>query len=413
MSKSILSCGKALKTVRSFETALNTNNSRNLFCSSSASSSASFSTTTRESVRQRLAEDEKAGKVVGFSPPKSVDGVKVIFSKGSKKSLPKPAWLKAQPPTGENYTRLRDTVRSLKLATVCEEARCPNIGECWGGAKGTATATIMIMGDTCTRGCSFCSVKTSRAPAPLDPMEPENVSKAIMDWGLDYVVLTSVDRDEIADQGSGHFAKTVQLLKHKAPHILVECLTPDFQGNKEFIQTVANSGLDVFAHNIETVERLQRRVRDYRANYHQTLHVLKIAKEARQDPSSARPTPIPGQIDLAPLGSGNPLVTKTSIMLGLGENESDIRATLRDLREFADVDVVTFGQYLRPTKRHMSVQRYVTPEEFEFWQKEAQDMGFKYVASGPLVRSSYRAGELFLKGMLEANAQQQQSQGGA
>jgi lipoic acid synthetase len=403
MSKTILTC--SMKTVRSFESTLRTNSSRFLYCFPSASASASFST-TRETVRQRLEEDEKTGKVVGFSPPTSADGVKVVFSKGSKKSLPKPAWLKAQPPSGENYTRLRDTVRSLKLATVCEEARCPNIGECWGGAKGTATATIMIMGDTCTRGCSFCAVKTSRAPAPLDPMEPENVSKAIMDWGLDYVVLTSVDRDEIIDQGAGHFAKTVQLLKQRAPHILVECLTPDFQGHKDLIQIVANSGLDVFAHNIETVERLQRRVRDYRAGYHQSLQVLKIAKEARQDPSSVRPVPLPGHIDLMPSASITPLVTKTSIMLGLGEEESDIRATLKDLRDVANVDVVTFGQYLRPTKRHMSVQRYVTPEEFAFWHKEAQDMGFKYVASGPLVRSSYRAGELYLKGMLEANAQQ-------
>lgn len=377
---------------------LSRNNVRTLeiYCKTS-----SLSTTTREAVRMRLAEDEKNGKVVGFAQPPVVDGVKVVFNKGSKKSLPKPAWLKAQPPKGENYTHLRDTVRSLKLATVCEEARCPNIGECWGGAKGTATATIMIMGDTCTRGCSFCSVKTSRTPAPLDPMEPQNVSTAIMEWGLDYVVLTSVDRDEIEDQGANHFAKTVQLLKHKAPHILVECLTPDFRGNKDLIQIVANSGLDVFAHNIETVERLQRRVRDYRANYHQSLEVLRIAKEARNDPTSAKPVLLPGQISLTQEGlPTRPLVTKTSIMLGLGENEADVRATLKDLRE-ADVDVVTFGQYLRPTKRHMSVQRYVTPEEFAHWQTEAQGMGFKYVASGPLVRSSYRAGELFLKGMLQ------------
>jgi lipoic acid synthetase len=173
--------------------------------------------------------------------------------KGSKKTLPKPAWLKAEAPSGEDYKRLRDTVRSLKLATVCEEARCPNIGECWGGGKGTATATIMIMGDTCTRGCAFCSVKTSRAPKPLDPDEPENVSKAIAAWGLDYVVLTSVDRDELPDQGAGHFAKTVTLLKEKCPDTLVECLTPDFRGDKGLISQVANSGLDVFAHNVSMI----------------------------------------------------------------------------------------------------------------------------------------------------------------
>lgn len=260
---------------------------------------------------------------------------------------------------------------------MCEEARCPNIGECWGGKSGIATATIMIMGDTCTRGCSFCSVKTSRKPADLDPDEPENVSKAIVSWGLDYVVLTSVDRDELPDQGSAHFARTVSLLKQKNPKILVECLTPDFRGVKDFIKDVALSGLDVYAHNVETVERLQRRVRDYRAGYSQSLSVLETAK-------SVKPS----------------LVTKTSLMLGLGESEAEILQTLKDLRKI-DVDVVTFGQYLRPTKRHMSVQKYVTPEEFSNWQKVAEELGFKYVASGPLVRSSYRAGELFLKGMLE------------
>lgn len=175
----------------------------------------------------------------------------VVKTTGSKVVLPKPAWLKAEVPRGENYEKLRSTVRSLKLATVCEEARCPNIGECWGGEKGTATATIMIMGDTCTRGCAFCSVKTSRAPAPLDSEEPENVSKAIAAWGLDYVVLTSVDRDELPDQGAGHFSRTVSLLKEKSPKILVECLTPDFRGQQELITMVATSGLDVYAHNVE------------------------------------------------------------------------------------------------------------------------------------------------------------------
>ena len=323
--------------------------------------------TSRAAVMDRVRADEQAG-------------LEVVKTMGGKKNPPKPSWLRAEAPRGENYERLRDTVRTLKLATVCEEARCPNIGECWGGAKGTATATIMIMGDTCTRGCSFCSVKTSRTPAPLDPDEPENVSKAISDWGLDYVVLTSVDRDELEDQGANHFAETVRLLKTRSPKILIECLTPDFRGNKDLIKIVALSGLDVFAHNVETVERLQRRVRDYRANYHQSLGVLHYAKEC-----------VPG------------LVTKTSIMLGLGEEEVDVRKTLADLKN-AGVDVVTFGQYLRPTRRHMTVRRFVTPEEFDGWQKEAQGMGFKYVASGPLVRSSYRAGELFLKGMLEKRA---------
>lgn len=181
-------------------------------------------------------------------------GVEVVTTRGSKKVLPKPAWLKAEVPKGENYERLKSTVRKLKLATVCEEARCPNIGECWsGGKEGTATATIMIMGDTCTRGCAFCNVKTSRKPAPLDEMEPENVSTAISQWGLDYVVLTSVDRDELEDQGANHFAKTVRLLKEKKEDILVECLTPDFRGNLDLIKIVATSGLDVFAHNVSII----------------------------------------------------------------------------------------------------------------------------------------------------------------
>lgn len=194
--------------------------------------------TTREKLREKLLADEKNNINIGFN------------SKGSKKSLPKPSWLKAEPPKGENYLRLKDTVRSLKLATVCEEAKCPNIGECWGGKEGTATATIMIMGDTCTRGCSFCSVKTSRNPLPLDPNEPYNVADAITQWGLDYVVLTSVDRDELSDQGANHFAQTVKQIKIKNPKMLVECLTPDFRGNKDLVSLVATSGLDVFAHNV-------------------------------------------------------------------------------------------------------------------------------------------------------------------
>lgn len=197
---------------------------------------------------------------------------------------------------------------------------------------------------------------------------------------LDYVVLTSVDRDELPDQGSGHFALTVQKLKQRIPSILVECLTPDFRGNVEHIQAVATSGLDVYAHNLETVARLQRRVRDYRAGYDQSIKVLQTAKAAAQS-------------------DNRKLITKTSLMLGLGEKDEEIEATLLDLYS-AGVDVVTLGQYLRPTKRHMSVQRYVTPEEFAHWEKRAVEIGFKYAASGPLVRSSYRAGELFLKGML-------------
>ena len=298
------------------------------------------------------------------------------------KRIPKPSWLKAKPATSPSYKKLHETVRSLGLATVCEEAKCPNIGECWGGEDGTATATIMIMGDTCTRGCRFCSVKTSRKPGPLDPDEPQKVAKAITEWGLDYVVLTSVDRDDLEDQGSEHFRSVVESIKRESNGaILVEALTPDFRGELDLVARVATSGLDVYAHNIETVERLQKRVRDHRAGYSQSLKVLEHAKFIS---SSAE----------------KKVLTKTSIMLGLGESDDDIRKSLRDLRNI-DVDVVTFGQYLQPTKRHLPVKEFVTPEKFQEWQEEAEGMGFKYVASGPLVRSSYKAGEFFMKNLIQ------------
>ena len=296
----------------------------------------------------------------------------------SARILPKPKWLKAQPATSENYKALRTTVRELGLATVCEEAKCPNIGECWGGGEdNVATATIMIMGDTCTRGCSFCAVKTSRAPPPLNPEEPEKVAAAVTKWGLDYVVLTSVDRDDIEDQGAGHFRSVVQKLKEKDPNILVEALTPDFRGEMDLVDLVATSGLDVYAHNVETVERLQKRVRDRRAGYEQSMSVLRRVKEVN---------------DTA--------LTKTSLMLGLGETDDDIRATMEDLRS-NDVDVLTFGQYLQPSRRHLPVKEYVTPEKFDEWRVEAEALGFKYVASGPMVRSSYKAGEFFLKNLIK------------
>jgi lipoic acid synthetase len=297
----------------------------------------------------------------------------------AKKREPKPKWLKAVLPQGENYQRLKSTVRRLKLATVCEEAQCPNIGECWGGGEsGTATATIMVMGDTCTRGCSFCAVKTSRAPPPLDPEEPANTAQAVAEWGLDYVVVTSVDRDDVPDQGAGHLAQTIVELKQRSPKLLVEVLTPDFRGDADLVRQVATAGLDVYAHNLETVERLQRRVRDHRAGYAQSLSVLETARQAL--PAHA--------------------LTKTSLMLGHGESDAEVRQTLADLRA-SGVDVVTFGQYLRPSRRHMPVKKYVTPEEFDAWQVEAEAMGFKYAASGPLVRSSYKAGEFFLKNLVK------------
>jgi lipoyl synthase len=312
----------------------------------------------------------------------------------SSKTLPKPRWLKAAPATSENYKKLRATVRELGLATVCEEARCPNIGDCWGGGDNhTATATIMIMGDTCTRGCRFCSVKTSKAPPPLDPDEPEKVSTAIAKWGLDYVVLTSVDRDDLEDQGSKHFRRVIKALKQKKEDLLVEALSPDFRGRYDLVRNVATSGLDVFAHNVETVERLTPHVRDYRASYKQSMDVLAFVKS----------------IPYLNIGKKVVPLTKTSIMLGLGETDEEIEDVLQDLRD-VDVDVVTFGQYLQPTKKHLRVTKYVTPEKFKEWQVYAEGMGFKYVASGPLVRSSYKAGEFFLKKYLnEQNAKATES----
>ncbi|KAK3808433.1 MAG: hypothetical protein J3Q66DRAFT_354799 [Benniella sp.] len=289
-----------------------------------------------------------------------------------------PEWLKTPIPSGSNYTRIKRNLRELNLHTVCEEAKCPNISDCWGGGEHqTATATIMLMGDECTRGCRFCSVKTSKAPKPLDIHEPENTAEAISRWGLDYVVLTSVDRDDLADGGSAHFAETIMRLKQKASHILVECLTGDFQGDLECVARVATSGLDVYAHNIETVEALTPYVRDPRAKFRQSIAVLAHAKKVK-------PT----------------LLTKTSMMLGCGETEAEVVHAMDELRK-ADVDVLTLGQYMRPTKKHMRVHEYIKPEVFEKYQKLAEERGFKYVASGPLVRSSYKAGEFYISNMLK------------
>ncbi|KAI9152686.1 hypothetical protein H9P43_009482 [Blastocladiella emersonii ATCC 22665] len=294
-----------------------------------------------------------------------------------KKHVRLPEWLKTDIPVGTDFQRIKKDLRGLKLHTVCEEAKCPNIGECWGGNEtGTATATIMLMGDECTRGCRFCAVKTNRAPKPLDPNEPENTAEAISRWGLDYVVLTSVDRDDVSDGGASHFAQTVQLIKQKNPKILVECLTGDYMGDLTAVEVVAKSGLDVYAHNIETVEAMTPFVRDRRAGYRQSLAVLKRAK------------------DTVPT-----LLTKSSIMLGCGEKDEEVLQALKDLRAH-NVDVVTLGQYMRPTTKHMKVSEYVTPAKFKHWEDTAKELGFVYVASGPLVRSSYKAAEYYIMNKL-------------
>jgi lipoyl synthase len=285
----------------------------------------------------------------------------------------KPPWLKVKAPSGENYARIKNMLGDLKLATVCQEARCPNMAECWSGG----TATFMLMGEVCTRGCKFCHVKTGNPKGILDPLEPEKVAYSIAQMNLEYVVITSVDRDDLPDQGSGHFARTVRTIKKLAPELIIEILTPDFRGERDCVDVIVDAQPDVFAHNVETVERLQKKVRDPRANYQQSLKVLTMAKEK------------------------NPKIhTKTSLMLGLAETDEEIMQTLKDLRAI-ECDVVTFGQYLQPTPRHLRVEEYVTPEKFQYWQKTAEDLGFLYVASGPLVRSSYRAGEFFMKGIVE------------
>lgn len=287
---------------------------------------------------------------------------------------PKPEWLKVRAPGGERYTFIKQQMRELGLATVCEEARCPNVSECWGGG----TATIMVMGDTCTRGCKFCAVKTRRNGVPIDPEEPRKVAEMVTQLNLDYIVITSVDRDDLSDGGASHFAACVTELKARQPKLLVEILIGDFQGNRADVKTICDSTPDVIAHNIETVRRLTPKVRDPRAHYHQSLEVLRMVKE------------------IAPA-----IVSKSSIMVGLGETEEEVVETLADLRRVG-CEIVTFGQYLQPTSKHLSVVEYVTPEQFARYQTLAEEMGFMYVASGPLVRSSYKAGELFIKGMIDS-----------
>lgn len=291
----------------------------------------------------------------------------------TKPHVPKPDWLKVRAPSGDNYAKIKEMAGNLKLATVCQEAKCPNIGECWSGG----TATFMLMGEVCTRGCRFCNVKTGNPKGKIDEFEPEKVAHSIAQLSLDYVVITSVDRDDLPDQGAGHFARAITAVKKLNPKLIVEILTPDFRGDMDLVKVIVDSYPDVFAHNIETVERLSPSVRDPRAKYRQSLAVLQEVKNL------------------------NPkMYTKSSIMLGLGETDEEIIQALKDLRSVG-CDVVTFGQYLQPTKRHLKVIEYVTPEKFKYWQTTAESMGFLYVASGPLVRSSYRAGEFFMKGIVE------------
>ena len=270
-------------------------------------------------------------------------------------------------PTGRGYAAVLNNVREHGLSTVCEESMCPNIGECWNNG----TATIMVMGSVCTRACRFCAVDTGNPRGWLDSDEPENTARSVELMALKYIVLTSVDRDDLPDGGASHYAECIRAVKKRTPATAIEALTPDFNGCERDVETVVSAGPDVFAQNLETVCRLTQPVRDPRAGYQQTLSVLSVAKRLRSE-----------------------LITKTSLMLGLGETDEEILASMEDLRQ-RDVDILTLGQYLRPTLNHLPVVRYVPPEEFNSYRELGLSLGFLEVVAGPLVRSSYRADRTF------------------
>jgi lipoic acid synthetase len=288
----------------------------------------------------------------------------------------KPDWLRVRMPGGEQYNELKARFNRLDLKTVCEEAHCPNIGECWR----EGTATIMILGETCTRGCKFCAVNTGNPGGVTDPREPENTARALSQMGLSYVVITMVDRDDLLDGGAAHVARTVRRSKELSPELLIETLVGDFAGASSDVRTVVADGRpDVFAHNVEVVPRLQRVMRDGRCSWDRSVDVLRWARD---------------------FGAN---VTKSSLMVGCGESEEEVLEAMQRLRA-AEVDVLTIGQYLRPSEKHAELVRYVEPAEFDRYRDAGLSMGFKYVASGPLVRSSYRAAEAFLKGILRSEA---------
>ena len=294
---------------------------------------------------------------------------------------PKPEWLTVNPPKGQNYKDLKELFGNLNLHTVCEEAHCPNVHECWGGG----TATLMLMGDVCSRACRFCMVTPGKPQGVLDQLEPENVAFALSQMGLTYVVLTSVDRDDLPDGGASHLARTIRLVKDRNPSMLVEVLIPDFQGDVSDLKQVVEARPDVIAHNIETTMSLTPTVRDPRAHYWQSLSVLRNVKKLSSH-----------------------VYTKSSIMVGLGESEEEVTQAMVHLRQ-AGVDFLTVGQYLRPSSRHLKVVEFVKPEQFECYKKIGEELGFRYVASGPLVRSSYRAGEFFIRSVIDRDSSQNQS----
>jgi lipoic acid synthetase len=312
---------------------------------------------------------EKFRTPLGFSAIKN--GIKRVPD-ATRTGQRKPPWLRARLGSGKNYDAVKRTVHEHRLSTVCEESHCPNIGECWN----SGTATIMLMGAVCTRACRFCAVDTGNPNGWLDADEPANAAEAVRLMALRYVVLTSVDRDDLRDGGANHYAACVRAIKAMNPTTAIEALTPDFNGSTAAVETVVDSGLQVFAQNVETVERLTHPVRDPRAGYAQTLGVLEHAKRHRSD-----------------------VLTKTSLMLGLGETDDEIARTMDDLRT-RGVDILTLGQYLQPTLNHLGIARWVHPDEFAQYRQWGLERGFIEVASGPLVRSSYRADRILEKNNL-------------
>ena len=291
-------------------------------------------------------------------------------------SAKKPPWLKVPFPGGERYSWIKKRAANLNLSTVCEEANCPNIGECWNGG----TATFMLMGDTCTRGCRFCSVKSAKNPGALDAEEPKKLAETVKNLALKYVVLTTVDRDDLPDQGASHIARCIRSTQRACPEMLIEMLMPDFQGKTELVQQVINARPAVLAHNLETVRSLTDRVRDSRASYDQSLDVLRYLKQQCPDG-----------------------YTKSSLMLGVGESRTETLQAMKDLRDVG-VDFLTIGQYLQPSKKHLKVEKFMHPDEFDELALQGDKMGFEYVASGPLVRSSYKAAEFYIERKIRVNA---------
>lgn len=298
----------------------------------------------------------------------SSGAAKLIPSVSVGMAVRKPEWLRVRLPSGSKYRKVHQAVVQNSLNTVCSESHCPNIGECWSNG----TATLMLMGAVCTRACRFCAVDTGNPRGWLDENEPENCAKAVMLMNLTYVVLTSVDRDDLPDGGASHYAACIEAIHDKNPSTTIEALTPDFRGNLDSVDTVVSTSVKVFAQNLETVRGLTRRVRDPKAGYEQTLEVLRHAKRSGK------------------------VFTKSSLMLGLGESESEVIEAFEDLRSH-EVDFLTLGQYLRPTKNHLPVAKWVHPDEFANYRETALSLGFRDVAAGPLVRSSYRADQLAAK----------------